>query len=121
MPDEKVTTLEALTKRGQTTVRELGEPEADPVPSAIEEMDEDTIRAFLQNRGWDMRKSRSAYGLMSKANDVANKRRMSVYLTEQLRRDIQLAGTILDMKLSAIAEEAFQEWLDKRGLSQPGS
>ena len=121
MPDEKVTTLEALTKRGQPAVRELGEPEADPVPNAIEEMDDDTIRAFLENRGWEMRRSRSAYGLMSKADDVANKRRLTVYLTVQLRRDVQLAGTILDMKLSAIAEEAFQEWLDRRGLSQPGS
>lgn len=120
MPDEKVTTLEALTKRGQTVSRELGEPEPEPVPSDLEDMDDDAIRGFLQKRGWEMRKTRSAYGLMSKADDVANKRRLSVYLTAQLRRDIQFAGTIHDMKLSAIAEEAFREWLDKRGLGQPG-
>ena len=35
MPDEKVTTLEALTKRGQPAVRELGEPEADPSPTRL--------------------------------------------------------------------------------------
>ena len=120
MPEENARGLETLTTPSDFAVRDLGQSKPPPTPAALEDVDEEQLRAFLQTRGLEIRQIPKEYGVISGVQDVKQKKRLTIHLTPSLRQDLQLASAETGKKLSQIGEEALQEWMTRRGLRQPG-
>ncbi len=86
-----------------------------------EEVDEDALRAQLGELGFELRRKRGKRGVFAKNDGVEGKIKLTVHLTDDLRRDVKWASVTLDIAESDIGEEAFRDWLDKKKLSRPGA
>ena len=57
---------------------------------------------------------------MSATTDVKGKTRLTAHIPNELRRDVQMATTLTNKRLSQIVEEALRLWMDAQGLRGPG-
>ena len=85
-----------------------------------EEVDEAALRSQLGELGYELRRKRARRGVFAKNDGVEGKTKLTVHLTDDLRKDIKWASVTLDVAESDIAQEAFSDWLEKKALSQPG-
>ncbi len=123
MPDAKKG-LDALLENDATEerTRKLGDTPPEPILSTDEEeVDEDALRAQLGELGFELRRKRGKRGVFAKNDGVEGKTKLTVHLTDDLRRDVKWASVTLDIAESDIGEEAFRDWLDKKKLSRPGA
>lgn len=123
MPDAKKgldALLEEDAAEGRT--RKLGAaPPETILNTEEEEVDEEALRAQLGELGFELRRKRGKRGVFAKNDGVEGKTKLTVHLTDDLRRDVKWASVTLDIAESDIGEEAFRDWLEKKQLSRPGA
>ena len=120
MPDGRTADLQSLSTATELDFPELGAPQLDSNLISLDELDDETMREYLLQRGFEMHHRRSPKGVISRTDDVKGKKRLTSHITVALRRSIQYATIEADMTLSEITEEALRDWLNKRGFRQPG-
>ena len=92
-----------------------GEAEQPPSADNLEQMDEETLKNYAKQHGFEVRKARSPRSTISKNKEVDGKSRLTVLLPNHLRRSIQIATIETNLNLSQIAEDALSAWLQSRG------
>ena len=120
MPDGRTADLQSLSTPTELDFPELGAPQLDPNLTSLDTLDDDAMREYLLQRGFEMHHRRSPKGVIARTDDVKGKKRLTAHITVALRRSIQYATIEADMTLSEITEEALRDWLNKRGFRQPG-
>ena len=73
MPEDTARGFETLTTPSDFTVRDLGQSKPPPTPAALEDVNEEQLRAFLQTRGLEIRQIPKEYGVISRVQDVKEK------------------------------------------------
>ena len=73
MPEDTARGFETLTTPSDFTVRDLGQSKPLPTLAALEDVDEEQLRAFLQTRGLEIRQIPKEYGVISRVQDVKEK------------------------------------------------
>ena len=123
MPDPKKG-LESLLDQEALELqpRALGEETPEVVlDDEQDDIDEAALRTRLSDLGFELRRKRAKRGVYAKNDGVEGKTKLTVHLTDALRRDVKMASVILEISESEIGEEAFRAWLDEHSLSRPGT
>lgn len=101
------------------------DPQPSPIPDeagdTLNELDDETLREAMRERGFELHRKRSRKGGIPKPDSVPGKLRLTVYLPRQMRIALAYAVIEADMNLTDIAEEAIADWLAKRKFREPGT
>ena len=100
--------------------RRLGESEQHPGAEVLDELDDASMKAYLEERGFEMHRARGPKRVISDVTDVKGKRRFTAHIKTSLRRDLQQATVETNMTISQITQEALELWMRARGLHRPG-
>ena len=124
MPDTK--TADAADPTSLASVAqfpELGAPPQEPAPaySTLDDMDDNALKRYLSQRGFEMHRNRNRRGMGSQMQDVKGKKRLTVHLPNDLHQDMMFAMPHFDMSKTEIIEQALREWLHNRRFRRPGT
>lgn len=121
MPKEKSPDLgSVMNSNGKGSFRQLGEPSHRPGSTALDELDDASMKEYLESRGFEMHRARGPKRVISDVTDVKGKKRFTAHVTTALRRDLQQATVETNMTLSQITQEALEMWMKSKGLHRPG-
>ena len=121
MPNDKKPDLgSVMNSRVGGGFRRLGEPEHHPEASVLDELDDASMKAYLESRGYEMHRARGPKRVISNVTDVKGKKRFTAHVTTSLRRDLQQATVETNMTISQITQEALELWMKTKGLHRPG-
>ena len=121
MPNDNKPDLgSVMSSRIDGGFRRLGEPEQDPGAAVLDGLDDASMKAYLEERGFEMHRARGPKRVISDVTDVKGKRRFTAHITTSLRRDLQQATVETNMTISQITQEALELWMSARGLHRPG-
>ena len=116
MPDEnKGRDAVMLEESAQGTGRKLGQSQTTP-KATLDDLSDDEIKEQLKARGLEVRKQRRPKSKIARPDNVDGKRRITVHLSEEVRRALQAASTAVNRTESNIAEEALTEWMDRNNI-----
>ena len=100
--------------------RRLGEPEQHREPAVLDELDDASMKEYLESRGYEMHRARGPKRVISDVTDVKGKKRFTAHVTTSLRQDLQQATVETNMTISQITQEALELWMKTKGLHRPG-
>ncbi len=121
MPKEKSPALgSVMSSRGNGGFRQLGEPVRQPASIVLDDLDDASMKAYLEDRGFEMHRARGPKRVISDVTDVKGKKRFTAHVTTSLRRDLQQATVETNMTISQITQEALEMWMKAKGLHRPG-
>ena len=121
MPNDNKPDLgSAMSSRVDGGFRRLGEPEQHPRTTVLDELDDASMKAYLEERGFEMHRTRGPKRVISDVTDVKGKKRFTAHITTSLRRDLQQATVETNMTISQITQEALELWMRAKGLHRPG-
>ena len=109
-----------ITELPELDTPELGQIPEQAIPSELEAIDLETLNAIAARNGAEVHKKRAAYGVVSTTADVKGKTRLTAHIPDDLRRDVQMATTLTNKRLSQIVEEALRLWMNAQGLRGQG-
>ena len=121
MPNDKKLDLgSVIGSRVDGGYRRLGEPDHHPEMTALDELGDADMKAYLEGRGFEMHRARGPKRVISDVTDVKGKKRFTAHITTSLRRDLQQATVETNMTISQITQEAIELWMRAKGLHRPG-
>ena len=121
MPNDNKPDLgSVMSSRVDGGFRRLGEPEQHPGTADLDELDDASMKAYLEERGFEMHRARGPKRVISDVTDVKGKKRFTAHITTPLRRDLQQATVETNMTISQITQEALELWMKAKGLHRPG-
>ena len=109
-----------MNSRSNGSFRQLGEPVQQPGSTALDELDDASMRTYLESRGFEMHRARGPKRVISDVTDVKGKKRFTAHVPIDLRRDLQQATVETNMTISQITQEALEMWMKAKGLHRPG-
>ena len=118
MPDQKASL--SITELPELDISELGQIPEQAIPPELEAIDLETLNVIAARKGVEVHKKRASYGVVSATTDVKGKTRLTAHIPNELRKDVQMATTLTNKRLSQIVEEALRLWMDAQGLRGAG-
>jgi hypothetical protein len=81
MPNDNKPDLgSAMSSRVDGGFRRLGEPEQDPGAAVLDGLDDASMKAYLEERGFEMHRARGPKRVISDVTDVKGKRRFAAHI-----------------------------------------
>ena len=118
--DKKPDLGSVMSSRVDGGFRRLGEPEPAPGAAVLDELDDASMKAYLEERGFEMHRARGPKRVISDVTDVKGKKRFTAHIPTSLRHDLQQATVETNMTISQITQEALELWMKAKGLHSPG-
>ena len=121
MPDDPAN-IDLTATQHLDQFQDLG-ADTPPIPAGadLDEIDDEALKAYLANRGFEMHRNRRRRSMTSQVNDVKDKKRLTIHLPTALHKDLLFAMAHFELTKTQIMEDSLLLWLDHHKFRRPGA